>query len=518
MRSGVLSAALAANAAGLSVVPAREDGSKRPEFDTWKEFQSCRASAGEVEDWFGSGRTGLGVVCGYVSNGLEMLELEGRAVTEGFNEQLHELAGAAGLGDALHSIEAGYLERTPSGGLHLLYRVPSPHGNTKLASRPATAAELAENPDVPVKVLIETRGEGGYCIVAPSYGRVHPDGGAWELVSGGFDTIVTITDAERDELWRLARLFDQMPELNRRQPKADAGGRPGDRYNNDPDAGQLVLEMLLRRGWTEVFRAGESTYLRRPGKSVGISATLGYVGPGVLRVFTTSTQFEARAYSPFGVYATLEHGGDFRAAARALASDGNTIGGHRKHSGSSSMGAGESQVDGVYELPPPSDPMQVANRLVADRFAAPGGGSRVRHWRGAFWDWRTSHWIEMEDRALQSIAYRYTETAVYTKETREGPELVPWAPTRHKVADLVDALRAVTHLAATVEMPAWLDDRERLPPDEFVSCANGLLHVPTRALIDHDPAYYNRVAVPFAYDPSPSSPDRWLAFLDELLA
>ena len=195
-----------------------------------------------------------------------------------------------------------------------------------------------------------------------------------ELVSGGVDTIVAITDAERDELWRLARLLDQMPEQFPPASASDVGGRPGDRYNDDPDAGQHVLEMLLRHGWTEVYQAGEIVYLRRPGKDLGISATLGYVGPGVLRVFTTSTKFEARAYSPFGVYATLEHGGNFRAAARALASDGTGDGGHRDHRpGSTSMGSGESGVDGVKELPPPSDPMRVANRLVADRFAAHGG-------------------------------------------------------------------------------------------------------------------------------------------------
>lgn len=43
-------------------------------------------------------------------------------------------------------------------------------------------------------------------------------------------------------------------------------------------------------------------------------------GSDLLYVFSTSTIFEAgRAYSKFAAYAILEHGGEFRAAARALA-------------------------------------------------------------------------------------------------------------------------------------------------------------------------------------------------------
>ena len=311
-------AALAALTAGLSVVPPREDGSKRP-IGEWKQFQAQRPTNAQIDSWYRGGRTGLGVVCGAVSGGLEMLELEGRAVADGIHDRFREIAEAAGLGDVLSRIEAGYVERTPSGGYHLLYRVSSPQANTKLARRPATADELVENPADTIKVLIESRGEGGYCILAPSHGRVHPSGGAWQSIAGGFDHIITISDEERDELWRLAQTLDRMPETPPRAGSVEGEEeRPGDAFNAAPDAQGHVLELLLDRGWTVVYRQGEVVYLRRPGKDVGVSATLGHVGPGVLRVFTTSTEFEARAYSPFSVYATLKHGGDFSAAARAL--------------------------------------------------------------------------------------------------------------------------------------------------------------------------------------------------------
>jgi putative DNA primase/helicase len=74
----------------------------------------------------------------------------------------------------------------------------------------------------------------------------------------------------------------------------------------------------------------------------------------------------------------------------------------------------------------------------------------------------------------------------------------------------------VTHLMEAVEMPAWLDDDDHLPAGEFVACANGLLHIPSRTLFAHDDAYFNRVAVPFDYQADPPRPARWLTFLDQL--
>jgi len=92
----LLDAALAMHAAGLCVLPAAEDGSKRPAVD-WKEYQHHRPTPEQLTAWFGDGlRTGLGVVCGAVSGGLEMTELEGAAVREGALTTLNSLALDAG--------------------------------------------------------------------------------------------------------------------------------------------------------------------------------------------------------------------------------------------------------------------------------------------------------------------------------------------------------------------------------------------------------------------------------------
>ena len=243
--NAVFETAMAAEAADLCVLPVREDGTKAPDVRSWTGYQRQRPDGRQIAAWFTSGRSGLGIVCGKVSGGLEMLEIEGRAVNEGVDRRLREVADDAGIGDLLDRVMLGYAERTPSGGIHLLYFVDEPRQNTKLASRPATPQELEHDPANKVRVLIETRGEGGFVIVAPSGGKVHPNGGDWALLRGGLDTIATITPEERDDLWAVARAIDETPVARPARERTD-GDRPGDRFNAAPNAEEVILGLLIK--------------------------------------------------------------------------------------------------------------------------------------------------------------------------------------------------------------------------------------------------------------------------------
>jgi len=325
----LLDVALDALAHGFAVIPAAEDGTKRPA-GRWQEYQQRLPTEDEVRAWYGADRHGLGVVCGAVSGNLEMLEFEGRAVDANIHGEFEELANQVGLGELVERVFYGYAEVTPSGGIHLLYRVDGPvAGNTKLARRPATDIELARNADERIKVLIETRGEGGFVIVAPSHGPVHPEAGEWRLIEGGWDTVATVSPQERDELHRLARILDRTPAPPTptaapvgHVPMLAGDDRPGDAYNAQPNIGAQTVQLLERHGWQTVFTRphdGHDDYhLRRPGKQIGTSAVL-HGDAGTLYVFTSSTRFEPeQPYTPFAVYTLLEHDGDYRQAARAL--------------------------------------------------------------------------------------------------------------------------------------------------------------------------------------------------------
>src|SRR5262249_34888841 len=161
-------------------------------------------------------------------------------------------------------------------------------------------------------------------------------------------------------------------------------------------------------------------------------------------------------------------------------------------------------------LPSPKEPLKVARVLVDEEYS--NGHLLMRSWRGGLWEWTGTHWTEVEQRQVESGPHACTEHAIYI----DGKSTKPWAPNRYKVADLLDALRAITHLRENIHPPAWIGATTGPPARELVACTNGLLHVPTRELLPHDPRLFNVVAVPFAYDQSTPPPERWLHFLGQL--
>jgi putative DNA primase/helicase len=166
---------------------------------------------------------------------------------------------------------------------------------------------------------------------------------------------------------------------------------------------------------------------------------------------------------------------------------------------------------GLSLLPPPSQPMAVARTFVDECLHS--GLLTLRYWRGGWWMWKTTHWIEVEDSAVRSVLYRYTEKAFYfeAKMPRQ------WAPNRRKISDLIDALTGICLLPNEIDQPSWLDG-DAATDSTVVSVKNGLLDVNRRRLLRHTPQFFNQTSVPFDYDPNASEPRRWLDFLAELWA
>jgi hypothetical protein len=315
-KSYVYHTAQQAQANGISVVPIRVDGSKQPALSGWREYQKRRASSLEVDRWFRTGELGIGFITGAVSGNLEALDFDD---TRTFEAWLRRVQADAALAALYDHVAWGYLESTPGGGRHLLYRCDVIEGNKKLAPRP--------NGDT-VKTLIETRGEGGLIIVSPSRGMVHSSGRSYTLLRGGVSSIRSITAHQRELLFSIAREFNKMPPANNphsillRKPLrlSGDGQRPGDLFNQHA----TWEDVLIPHGWQLVRYVGAEGHWRRPGKSgPGISATTNHKGRDLLYVFSTSTLFEAeQGYSKFTAYTLLNHHGDYSAAARELAEQG----------------------------------------------------------------------------------------------------------------------------------------------------------------------------------------------------
>lgn len=316
--SELLTAALRFANEGIVCVPVALDGSKRPGVSTWKELQTRHPEPSELINWFSAQhQEGIGVITGKISGNLEMLELEGRAVAEKMHLEIADICNGSGLGELWEKLNASYVEATPSGGLHWLYKVEGDlPGNTKLARRPG------ENGGV--DVLAETRSEGGFCITAPSGGSCHPSGGAWQMLRGGIETITTLSLAERDALHTVFKMFDAMPKPESVASEVSTRTHDGElSVGDDYNARTTWDEILLPLGWKKSYTQGEKTTWIRPGKDFGISATTNYQGNDKLMVFSTSTTFDAeRSYDKFGAITHLKFGGDFKQAAKSLREQG----------------------------------------------------------------------------------------------------------------------------------------------------------------------------------------------------
>ena len=300
----LLDAALTYVGAGLCVLPANLK-EKRPAVPSWKPYQEQLPTEDELRRWFAGSAEALCIVTGVVSGNLELIDFD-------MAGQAYEPWAGLVEDRCPGLVERLVRERSQSGGKHVSYRtehlVP---GNQCLAQRRMGDRTVT---------LIETRGQGGLFLCAPSPGYV--------LEKGSFEDLPVLTAQERSVLIECARALGEVPD-DPQLPAAHAsasfdlsasaqagGGRPGDDYNARGD----VREVLEAHGWTLVH-AGENERWRRPGKDDGWSATF---NGKVFYCFTSNAPpFEMnRGYSPFAVYALLEHGGDFAAAASALHQQG----------------------------------------------------------------------------------------------------------------------------------------------------------------------------------------------------
>lgn len=321
--SPLLAAARQWHDAGYCVVPSHEDGSKRP-MGRWKEYTTARPTWDEITGWLSTGRySGIGIIAGAASGNVELIELEGPmdAAVERLGRVV-EQAGqydAIGMPELLARIARGCVEQSAGGGLHFFIRVTDgpAKGNTKLAM---------QGDGTDRHVVAETRGQGGFVVVAPTTGRNgHAPGTAYLFINGGDPAnTVEVTGEERDMLHLLFTLaLHEGDDLAEPEPPRDTPPAP---VTADTPFGQFRQrttwrDILAPLGWREGFTASDGrTHWTRPGgqKFEGTSATT--IEDGPMFVFSTSVpELEAeKGHSKEYVYAALHHGGDLSAAARAL--------------------------------------------------------------------------------------------------------------------------------------------------------------------------------------------------------
>ena len=276
---------------GFAVIPIPH-GQKGPVIRGW---QSLRIKSA---DEFPTGKSNIGTILGQASGGLICVDLDHPVAVELASQFLPATGLIAG--------------RSQGGKVHWFYRV---QGEFKKIEFTHKSTKLK---------VIEMLGDGQQVVVGPS---IHPTGDTYDDLEGD------PSDIEADQLVDACRLLfhavcdrlgldpfegvtvQQQP--TQRCTQSSDGERPGDDFNEHGD----VRELLLKHGWKPSHEAGDREYWVRPGKTHGIGATLS--SGKVFYVFSSSTSLEVgRGYSPFSLYAALEHSGDYSAASAELRRQG----------------------------------------------------------------------------------------------------------------------------------------------------------------------------------------------------
>ena len=278
-------------------------GSKGPRIKDWPLFICAEDEA--IDHFSGRGNIGIILGCGLVCVDLD-----------------HPIAGQ--LADQYLPPSGCVVGRPGNPRSHWFYRVEADVSNKAL--RYKSGGKWV--------TVIDILSDGKQVVVGPS---VHPEGDIYDDLVGEPATVtaaelmaaaLALFAATKAALVADGELVDEgraMPKASVTVPstpqRAAANSqwavRPGDDYNARGD----VRGLLIRHGWTQV-KEGENEHWRRPGKPDGTSATLRSSREFYNFSPNSPGLMPDKCYSPFALFAALEHRGDFAEAAKALAAAG----------------------------------------------------------------------------------------------------------------------------------------------------------------------------------------------------
>ena len=300
----VLQTALAYANKQVRVIPIKQ-GEKRPPMQGWQ--NAATSDPTTIRQWF-EGQfkdCGLGIATGeFRDRYLIVVDIDDRQQFSG-SETLADLEQLHGkLPETVEVI-------TGSGGRHIYFLTDQPIRNE-------ASGRLG--------VGIDIRGIGGQVLAPPTK---HPNGKTYEWVEGR--SIAEQRPADMP-LWMVLILTDKTQTEASVNPSPDpitpnilAEEGPASRYC----AATTWPELLRQDGWTlaHIDQSGEAHWVR-PGKDLreGTSATTGWQGKDILKVFTTSIPgLPPGAYNRFGYTAAMHHGNDRSAFAKHLLQQGKAL-------------------------------------------------------------------------------------------------------------------------------------------------------------------------------------------------
>jgi P4 family phage/plasmid primase-like protien len=347
------------------------------------------------------------------------------------------------------------IARTPRGGAHLWFK---------------SDGEVRNSTDV-IAPGVDTRGEGGYVIVPPSANKKE----RYWFERG--------SEHDIDRLPAFpAKLFTKLG------PKSDA--QAGDEPEANPAIIAAALEAIPNPdlGWDDWKKFGLATWRATAGSEEGFKAWNAFS--------QKSSKYDAN--NTRQEWDAIKRSPPERIGAGTIIYHANAADPEWRRS-----------IKGIVLLPAEA-PLRCAEEFVKACYLADDGVAGLRYYRGDFYEWAGSHYMECDDDHLRSGLYEFLDKA----STVQGR---PFNPNKEKVNKILDALQSLVNEDARCEVPFWTGPREGTEIENFIVCRNGLLNIDTRELQPHSPHLFNVNCLPFDYDPNaPTYPKRWMRFLKQL--
>lgn len=284
--------------AGLTLIPVSED-SKLP-YSKWKGAKGTKLL--ELIDFMNLvSTTAVAVKLGLDSDGLFCFDIDTKFY-QGFDAIL------------LPHLEKFYpelypklrIERSPSGGCHIFYKIKTDKdipSSPQLCSRLATNAELEIDSKRKSRCFVECKWNGGLTQIFPS-----PN---YTIVQKPKNEFSELSYDEHCSLYHLISSYNEyFPETKQLKLAKDREDKYDENPFNHYDGSERGSKVLVEDGWKEAKRDARFIYFSRPeNETKWISATYS-LDNRTYKIWTTSTELEARGYFPSEIKAKLEFGGD----------------------------------------------------------------------------------------------------------------------------------------------------------------------------------------------------------------
>lgn len=144
------------------------------------------------------------------------------------------------------------------------------------------------------------------------------------------------------------------------------------------------------------------------------------------------------------------------------------------------------------------------------------------------WDKQRNCYVVVEEETVAANVHRFLDNAsvlIRFNVPGKSEPVEEFRPFNPQPKDTADIVKCITYLAhrphGEYAPPCWLDGNDKHPdhaPGDIIAVRNGLLHVPTRTLLDKTPTFFTRTAVAIDYAADAPEPTRWLAFANEVMA